>query len=67
MSDRAEALLPVHRNRPCRDRFGTVWSWSNERFMWLNELRGETDRRAWGSQEYMDSHGRYHGQFTAAD
>lgn len=67
MSDRTEALLPVHRNRPWRDRRGTVWSWSNDRFMWLNESLGEADRHAWRSQEYMDAHGRYQGPFTAAD
>lgn len=59
-------LLPEHRDRAWRDKHGTVWSWSVDREMWLDEVRGEADRSAWRTQDYMDSHGRYtRGPFTA--
>lgn len=63
---RVDALRPVHRDRAWRDRLGYVWSWSADRGMWLNEFRGEADRDAWRSQEYMNTHGRHMGPFTLA-
>ncbi|SIH26240.1 Uncharacterised protein [Mycobacteroides abscessus subsp. abscessus] len=60
-------LLPEHRAKPWRDRFGRGWSWSRDREMWLDESRGEADRAAWHTQESMANSARMHGPYVAVD